>query len=139
MTWVGGPVGVSEIQHVLVLADDIDATRDFYRDVIGLEVGERPALEFPGYWLYAGSSACLHIAERRAYREHAANLGLVVDAGAGGRGAVDHIAFSASDPDELSARLDRSGVPAVHNRIPSGPRQVFVEDPNGVRVEITVS
>jgi catechol 2,3-dioxygenase-like lactoylglutathione lyase family enzyme len=35
---------------VLVLSDDIDRTRDFYCDVVGLEVGERPPLEFPGDW-----------------------------------------------------------------------------------------
>jgi catechol 2,3-dioxygenase-like lactoylglutathione lyase family enzyme len=41
---------VTAIEHVLVLSDDIDRTRDFYCDVVGLEVGERPPLEFPGDW-----------------------------------------------------------------------------------------
>jgi catechol 2,3-dioxygenase-like lactoylglutathione lyase family enzyme len=131
-------VSVTDIQHVLVLADDIDATRDFYRDVLGLRVGDRPALEFPGYWMYSGASACLHIADRGAYREHAANVGLEVGGVAIGTGSIDHIAFAASDADELLARVDRSGVSAVRNQIPSGPRQVFIEDPNGVRVEINI-
>jgi hypothetical protein len=30
-------------------------------------------------------------------------------------------------------------VRAVRNAVPGGPRQVFIEDPNGVRVEINVS
>jgi catechol 2,3-dioxygenase-like lactoylglutathione lyase family enzyme len=131
-------MNVTDIQHVLVLADDIDATRDFYRDVVGLQVGDRPALEFPGYWMYAGPSACIHIANRLAYLEHAANVGLEAD-GAGHRaGSIDHIAFAASDADELLARVDRSGAVAVLNQIPNGPRQVFIEDPNGVRVEINI-
>ena len=126
------------IQHVLVLADDIDAARDFYRDVVGLHVGDRPALEFPGYWMYSGPSACLHIADRSAYRAHAASVGLEVGVATDGRGAIDHIAFAASDADELLARIDRSGVSAVRHQIPSGPSQVFIEDPNGVRVEINI-
>jgi hypothetical protein len=40
-------VDVTSIEHVLVLSDDIERTRDFDCEVVGLEVGERPALEFP--------------------------------------------------------------------------------------------
>ena len=64
------------MEHVLVLSDDIEATREFYCQVVGLRVGERPPLEFPGYWLYAGATPCLHIAERRRYLTHAAWIGL---------------------------------------------------------------
>ncbi len=131
---------VGHLEHVLVLADDIDATRDFYCSVVGLSVGKRPALAFPGYWLYANGSdgACLHIAERASYAAHAAGLGLAVPERDPGVGPVDHVAFSAGDWDGLMARLARFAVPAVTNRVPGGPRQVFIEDPNGVRVEINV-
>jgi catechol 2,3-dioxygenase-like lactoylglutathione lyase family enzyme len=129
---------VSAIEHVLVLSDDIDRTRDFYREVVGLEVGERPPLEFPGYWLYAGPTPCVHIAERRPYAAHAARLGLAVPERDSGVGPVDHIAFVAPDYEALTERLERCGVDAVTNTVPGGPRQVFVEDPNGVRVEISV-
>jgi catechol 2,3-dioxygenase-like lactoylglutathione lyase family enzyme len=127
-------MSVSGLEHVLVLSDDVDAARDFYRDVVGLRVGPRPALEFPGYWLYAdGPSACLHLAEREPYLEHAATLGLGTPAG-----TVDHIAFDESDYDAALARIERHGVPAVANAVPGGPRQLFIHDPSGVRVEINV-
>jgi catechol 2,3-dioxygenase-like lactoylglutathione lyase family enzyme len=127
------------MEHVLVLSDDIEQTRDFYCRVVGLSVGERPPLPFPGYWLYAGATPCLHIAQRSAYREHAAQLGLGVVETASAAGPVDHIAFNATGYDELSAQLEANGVPAVRNTIPGGgPRQLFIEDPNGVRVEINV-
>jgi catechol 2,3-dioxygenase-like lactoylglutathione lyase family enzyme len=128
-----------EMEHVLVLSDDIDRTRDFYCDVVGLEVGERPPLQFPGYWLYAGGTPCVHIAERRPYAVHAARLGLAVPSEDPGIGPVDHIAFIALDYEALTARLAEIGVDAVTNAVPGGPRQVFIEDPNGVRVEINVS
>ena len=127
------------IEHVLVLADDIERTREFYCEVLGLSVGERPPLAFPGYWLYGGATACVHIAERPAYAAHAAGLGLRVPAHAAGPGPVDHVAFSAGDWDALLARLAELGIPAVTNAVPGGPRQAFVEDPNGVRVEISVT
>jgi catechol 2,3-dioxygenase-like lactoylglutathione lyase family enzyme len=79
---------VTEIEHVLVLSDDIERTREFYCRVVGLQVGERPALEFPGYWLFAGATPCLHVADRRAYVAHAAWLGLTVAHEPPGAGAV---------------------------------------------------
>ena len=134
-------MSVGAIDHVLVLSDDIESTREFYCRVVGLSVGDRPPLAFPGYWLYAGPdsrTACVHIAERRAYALHAAGLGLAVPERDPGVGPVDHVAFSAGDWDALMDRLERCGVAAVTNAVPGGPRQAFIEDPNGVRVEISV-
>jgi catechol 2,3-dioxygenase-like lactoylglutathione lyase family enzyme len=135
-------MSVVVMEHVLVLSDDIQRSRDFYCDVVGLTVGERPPLAFPGYWLYAdpGGASCLHIAERQAYAAHAAGLGLHVPERAAEAGPVDHVAFRAGsdDYDGLLERLSRAGIEAVTNAVPGGPRQVFIEDPNGVRVEINV-
>lgn len=133
-------MSVSSIEHVLVLSDDIERTRDFYCDVLGLRDGDRPPLEFPGYWLYAGAggAACVHVADRRAYAAHAAGLGLRVPLRDPGIGPVDHIAFNASDYTAVVERLERRGIASVLNAVPGGPRQVFIEDPNGVRVEINV-
>jgi catechol 2,3-dioxygenase-like lactoylglutathione lyase family enzyme len=140
-------MAVIGLEHVLVLSDDIDATRDFYTDIVGLRAGDRPPLVFPGYWLYAGhdGAACLHIADRVAYRTHAAGLGLGAGPGAGTGGhsdptpaGVDHIAFDADDYDELQRRVARGGLRAVRNTVPGGPRQLFVTDPNDVLVEINV-
>jgi catechol 2,3-dioxygenase-like lactoylglutathione lyase family enzyme len=134
--------GVSELEHVLVLSDDIEAARDFYERAVGLRTGERPPLPFDGYWLYAGDTACLHIADRTSYRAHAKTMGLAVDEGGTGMpgsGPVDHIAFRAADYAAVSERLERAGVAAVLNEVPGGgPRQFFVHDPDGVRVEINV-
>jgi len=139
-------MGITGLEHVLVLSDDIDATRDFYGDVVGLRTGRRPPLEFPGHWLYAGEDrpACLHIAERVAYRTHAAGLGLGAPGGSTGTrpgataATVDHIAFDADDYEEVERRIARAGLRAVRNEVPDGPRQLFVTDPNGVLVEINV-
>jgi catechol 2,3-dioxygenase-like lactoylglutathione lyase family enzyme len=127
------------MEHVLVLCDDIERTREFYCEVVGLTLGDRPALEFPGHWLYAGATPCVHVAQREPYLAHARKLGLPVTTGSG-PGPVDHIAFSATDYDQTRARLQRLCVPAVLNAVPGGgPRQVFVQDPGGVRIELNFS
>jgi catechol 2,3-dioxygenase-like lactoylglutathione lyase family enzyme len=121
------------LDHLLVLTDDIDATRDFWCGALGLEVGERPPLEFPGYWLYSGTRPCIHVAERAAYEAHSDRLGIPA-----ARAAVDHVAFAAHDYDEVMGRLERGGVEAARNAVPGVMRQLFLEDPNGVKIEINV-
>jgi catechol 2,3-dioxygenase-like lactoylglutathione lyase family enzyme len=130
---------ITHLEHYLVLTDDIDATRDFYRDVLGLEVGPRPPLAFAGYWLYAGGMPCVHIAERASYTASSAPAGIPVSPRAAGTGPFDHAAFIAKDFDEIAGRLARHGVRAHLNVVPgNGLRQLFVLDPNGVKIEINI-
>lgn len=120
------------LDHLLVLTDDLEATKAFYADALGLEVGERPPLAFPGYWLYLDGVPCVHLAERAAYEAHAAELDLQV-----GPAPVDHVAFAGADYERLAARLAAAGIEAVPNTVPgAGLRQLFLTDPNGVRVEL---
>jgi catechol 2,3-dioxygenase-like lactoylglutathione lyase family enzyme len=75
----------------------------------------------------------VHVADRDEYEAQAARLGLGVGP------AVDHVAFGGSDHDELAARLDAAGIDAVANEVAGGSlRQLYVTDPNGVRVELNV-
>jgi catechol 2,3-dioxygenase-like lactoylglutathione lyase family enzyme len=136
---MSGGLGVSELEHVLVLSDDIDATRDFYERAVGLRAGDRPAFAFTGYWLYAGDVPCVHIADRNSYRAHARTLGLSVPERTGAPGPVDHIAFTAHDYEAVTERLAEAGVEPVRNDVPGGgPRQLFFNDPQGLRIEINV-
>ena len=122
------------MEHLLVLTDDTDGTRDFYCTALGLEVGERPPLEFPGYWLYLGGVPCVHVADREAYTAHSEQVGVPAAAG-----PVDHVAFNGDDYEEAAARLEREGIEARVNTLPGvGLRQLFFEDPNGLKVEINV-
>lgn len=42
-------MALKSLNHFLVRADDLESTRDFYVDLLGLRVGARPPFEFPGY------------------------------------------------------------------------------------------
>ena len=122
------------LQHVLVLTDDLDATKAFYCDVLGLEVGERPLLPFPGYWLYADGVACVHIAERGSYAVQCEELGLSAKPS-----PVDHVAFEADGYEQLLERLQAAGLEVTTNAAPgSGVRQLFFDDPNGIRIELNI-
>ena len=46
--------------------ETLDRLQAFYRDVVGLTVGDRPPFAFFGYWLYAGDRPVLHLSEAGA-------------------------------------------------------------------------
>jgi len=128
---------LTKLEHFLVLTDDLEATRDFYCQALGMHVGLRPPLEFPGYWVYIGDTPCIHIAEWRTYTAHSQSRRIAVSTPAEGTGPVDHLAFNGEDYDEVLARLERHGVVSRSNNPPGGAvRQLFLFDPNGVKIEI---
>src|SRR5439155_23096861 len=52
---------LNALHHITVQTNDLEATRHFYRDLLGLEVGFRPDMNFPGYWLYCGDVPFVHL------------------------------------------------------------------------------
>lgn len=126
------------IEHFTVLTDDIDRTRDFYVQALGLVEGWRPQIPFPGYWLYLGDVPCVHVAEWETYRAFSAAAGgIPVSARAPGTGPVDHMAFTGTDYDGMLARLQQVGVQPFSNVVlDNGLRQLFFIDPNGIKIEV---
>ena len=128
---------LTKLEHYLVLTHNIDATRDFYVDVLGMQVGSRPPLGFPGHWVYIGETPVIHIAEWATYTARQKGKGVYVTTPADGTGPVDHIAFGAQDYDGVLERIRRYGVPVRENDNPDNiVRQLFLFDPNGVQIEI---
>ena len=126
-----------KLEHYLVLSDDIDRTRDFYCDVLGMREGFRPKLDFAGYWLYVGDVPSIHIGEWKSYAVWTKEAGIPISTRAASTGAVDHIAFNASGFDEMRARLQARGIAMNENLLDEiGLRQIFIYDPNGVPIEL---
>jgi len=113
------------MNHFTVLADNEAKTLAFYVGLLGLSVGPRPELGFPGAWLHAGGpQAVLHIVFGRPLPTQRA-------------GVIDHMAFSARDLPAVKARLDASGTKyELRRQAESGTWQLFCFDPNGARVEL---
>jgi catechol 2,3-dioxygenase-like lactoylglutathione lyase family enzyme len=119
---------LNALHHITVQTDDLEATRDFYRDVLGLRVGFRPELDFPGYWLYCGDVPVVHLVPR----------GNAIGGGpSSDTGPFDHFAFLASDFQGVKSTLDQKGVSYRENHIASPPiDQLFFPDNNNVMVEL---
>jgi catechol 2,3-dioxygenase-like lactoylglutathione lyase family enzyme len=127
------PLGA--LQHYTIEPSDLERTKNFYCDVLGLENGERPPLDFPGYWLYSGGVATVHLMGTRKPRE-----GIVVrgtEKKYEDTGRLDHIAFAATDVDGVRKRLQSSKVKFRESIVPrTGDTQFFLYDPDGVGVEL---
>ena len=128
------------LDHVTVRTDDLEATKAFFTDVLGLSVGARPAFTFPGYWLYDGKTPIVHLvvaSPERSYIPGRADVALDGGTRANDTGAVDHVAFFGDDRDGLIARLKRGKLEFTERtQTGTGTRQVFVAGPHGLVVEI---
>ena len=55
---------ITELNHYLLVAKDLERTKSFYQNVLGLDLAERPDFGFPGYWLKTGDHICVHLASQ---------------------------------------------------------------------------
>ncbi|MBV9829221.1 MAG: VOC family protein [Alphaproteobacteria bacterium] len=115
------------MNHFTVLSDDLEATRKFYVDLLGFEIGDRPNFQFPGYWLWVGDQPILHV----IHREQLGNFRA---------GVIDHMAFTATDLPGTVAKLENAKIPYELRRLPQngvreGTWQLFFDDPHGAKVE----
>ncbi len=129
---------LTDLQHFLLQVADLDATRDWYVDVLGLEEGPHPDFGFPVRWLYLGGKDVLHLTEGGAgvseqRRRYVGQQSEAIQ----GTGVVDHVAFGATGLDATIARLHDKGVAFTERRADLvAAYQLFLLDPNGVKIEL---
>lgn len=141
---------IKRVDHYSIRTLDLEASRRFYTEVIGLKAGPRPPFDFPGYWLYSGEPpADLHNSARNYGFVHLmgfdkdnpgsldAYVGDRKPALDGSTGALDHIAFAATGRDAMIERCHRHQVKFFERAVPLlGLHQMFIEDPNGLMIEL---
>ena len=123
------PTLVGPLDHFTLQCrpDDLAQLRGFYTDVFGLEDGPRPAFPFPGHWLYGGGRPIVHLAGKLAQPPAAGNAH-----------GFDHISFQGHDLAGLRERLNALDIPFAEVPVPGFPlHQVFLRDPQGLRLEVT--
>jgi catechol 2,3-dioxygenase-like lactoylglutathione lyase family enzyme len=130
---------LSHIEHFLVAADDIDATRDWYARVLGMRPGPHPDFGFPVHWMYLGDADVVHIgpSAKSADENQKRYLGRTSQDQGAGTGAIDHIAFRATGLRAMIDYLQKNRI-AFSRRRASGQAlfQLFFYDPNGIKVEL---
>jgi catechol 2,3-dioxygenase-like lactoylglutathione lyase family enzyme len=130
---------VSHIEHFLIAADDLDATRDWYARVLGMKSGPHPDFGFPVHWMYLGDVDVVHIgpSARQAGEIQKKYLGRTSQDAGAGTGAIDHIAFRATGLRAMLELLKKEKIPFTQRRANGQALfQVFFYDPNGIKVEL---
>ena len=114
-----------KIHHVSLIVAHTGKALEFYRDVLGLSLIDRPDLDFPGAWLGIGEQQ-IHLLELpnpdpvTGRPEH------------GGRDR--HLAISVENLESLAARLETSAIPYTLSQ--SGRAALFCRDPDGNGLEL---
>ena len=130
---------LSHIEHILVAADDIDATRDWYARVLGMKSGPHPDFGFPVHWMYLGERDVVHIgpSAKQAGDIQKQYLGRTSQQSAEGTGALDHIAFRATGLRQMLEHLRKQKIQFSQRRANGQALfQLFFYDPNGVKIEL---
>jgi catechol 2,3-dioxygenase-like lactoylglutathione lyase family enzyme len=126
-------IAVFAFDHVTIICADLEATRKFYVDLLGMSEVKRPAFAFPGLWFQVGNVQ-IHATQANAEAGQA---------GWGDRGAKviargHHFAFAVEDVVRALDIVRAHGVSiasALQER-PDGFKQVYLYDPDGHIVEL---
>jgi catechol 2,3-dioxygenase-like lactoylglutathione lyase family enzyme len=126
-------IGVNSFDHVTLICADLEATRRFYVDVLGMKQVTRPAFKFPGLWFQSGN---VQIHATQASPEAG-------EAGWGDRGGTivsrtHHIAFAVDDVAKALKLVEAHGVRIASplQQRPDGFKQLYLYDPDGHVVEL---
>ena len=129
---------LERLDHYSIRTTDLESTRTFYTDVLGLEVGPRPDFPFPGVWLYQNGIAVVHVVGIDP-NDSAGLTDYLGDgpADAFGTGTIDHVAFLGRDFAVMKGRFEAAGMPFRERKVPNmALMQLFIDDPNGITIEL---
>lgn len=115
------------LDHITIHCRDLDASRRFYAEVLGLTEGYRPPFDGPpGAWLYdVEQRPVVHLYAGRGSEPS-------------GAPPLDHIALVSDDLPGMKRRLDARGIKYGTAIVPDlNAEQVFLSDPDGIGLEIS--
>ncbi len=123
------------LQHVALIVSDLEASRRFYGEQLGMEELQRPSsFTFAGTWYRAGGQEIHLIVSRDTTSEPgwkdpgpSAHAGLAV-----------HLAIEVDDLDAERSRLESAGVEVFAGPLERGDGvvQFYIEDPDRHLVEL---
>jgi catechol 2,3-dioxygenase-like lactoylglutathione lyase family enzyme len=120
-------MSVGVLDHFNIRTRKLADTVRFYEDVLGLEKGARPNFAFPGAWMYSEGKAVVHLVDISQTDEQQKP----------DSGVVHHVAFVSQGFAGMKQRLQSRGMTFNSRQVPGGDLwQIFVNDPNGVMIEL---
>ncbi len=132
---------LSHLEHFLIQTADLQATRDWYVNVLGFREGPHPDFKFPVIWLYLGERDVVHLTQggKNISENRKVYLGQQSDA-THGSGVVDHVAFRSTGLRDMMEHLQHHKIEFSKRMVSDqGLFQLFLLDPNGVKVELNFS
>ena len=123
------PLPIRALHHIARVTRRPDASRAFYRDVLGFRELPRPNFSFRGAWLY-NYGVQIHIIENRDLAPTLPNPEIDTRA--------NHVAFAADGMGPVKQSLREHGIEYRENINAGGIHQIFFQDPDGHHIEIAV-
>jgi catechol 2,3-dioxygenase-like lactoylglutathione lyase family enzyme len=123
---------ITGLFHVAIKTNDLDATVEFYTEVLGMKLAHRPDFGFPGAWIaQEDGTPIIHI--------YAGGPALGADSKTPhGTAALDHVSLMVKGWDECLERIQKRGYDWRAAIVPGMSLwQIFVHDPSGVMLELT--
>jgi catechol 2,3-dioxygenase-like lactoylglutathione lyase family enzyme len=113
-------IGVTQIDHVSVIITDLERSRRFYRDLLGLkEIAKPRTFDFVVLWFDLGNQQ-LHL----MLKDRPDTL------------SPRHFALRVADAGAARAYFQAHGVPVQETTPIPGADRFFVADPDGNRLEV---
>jgi catechol 2,3-dioxygenase-like lactoylglutathione lyase family enzyme len=126
---------VQTLDHVNIITEDLPATAAFYADLLGLEArnGPPPSRREDVVWMHDDSGRpILHLNRVGAFDPLQRNAKPEATSG-----AVHHVALRCEGHADTLERVKARGLKHAENDVSSiNLKQIFVEDPNGVMLEL---
>lgn len=120
------PLPLKSLHHVARRTRHLEQSVAFYRDVLGFREIPRPALGFPGAWLF-NYSLQIHLLYDETIGEAEGPI----------HSRDDHLAFFTDDVAAVERLLGEHGVQfRVNIQADTGLKQIFFRDPDGHHVEV---
>ncbi len=125
---------VTKLFHIAIKTPDLDASKRFYSDVMGLEPAPRPDVGFEGAWFRTGTASgdiIIHLYAGDTAREPDGSMAV-------GSGVIDHISIEAHGFTSFRALFEQHGLAWRENILEEIDLwQLFVYDPSGIMIELT--
>ena len=133
MTQPENPLQVQSFDHITLIVNDLEATRRFYVDILGMLESPRPDFDFPGAWFQIGQ-----------VQIHATVAGDQAGlAGWGDRHVKSisrghHFAFEIPEMSAAINAIKSLGIEIGDGpkQRPDGAHQIYIHDPDGHLVEL---
>jgi catechol 2,3-dioxygenase-like lactoylglutathione lyase family enzyme len=120
-------MSVGVLDHFNIRTRKLADTVRFYEDVLGLEEGARPNFAFPGAWMYSEGKPVVHLVD----------ISKTDESQKPDSGVVHHVAFISRGFAGMKRHLEAKGFEFDSRQVPGGDLwQIFVNDPNGVMIEL---